>query len=186
MAARSRRFSEADAAFGIGRGKTFENMIGDSWRTMQVALKSSRPESLATRRYVRFQKRDRGEHRKQYCPRPRTELAGLLLYSLPNTRIDAGTQICDSRLFTAAHGTSHYDFTSSRHCYVPDCAAMSGIRALSRLISVVGVSVLIGLLRYGSRFLQRATAALRALSRRSSAERRFARAFPPFCPRAAA
>src|SRR5438477_9115276 len=87
MAARSRRFSEADAAFGIGRGKTFENMIGDSWRTMQVALKSSRPESLATRRYVRFQKRDRGEHRKQYCPRPRTELAGLLLYSLPNTRI---------------------------------------------------------------------------------------------------
>jgi len=38
----------------------------------------------------------------------------------------------------------------------------------------------------GSRFRQRATAALRALSRRSSADRRLARAFPPFCPRAAA
>src|SRR5204863_9339820 len=37
----------------------------------------------------------------------------------------------------------------------------------------------------GSRFRQCATAALRALSRRSSADRRLARAFPPFCPRAA-
>jgi hypothetical protein len=38
----------------------------------------------------------------------------------------------------------------------------------------------------GSRFRQRATAAFRALSRRSSAVSRFARAFPPFFPKAAA